>query len=135
MRETRIYARNPDTYPHPDLFDPSRWLPSGEYPTSPTTIPNALPTLHGYHQFGVGWRSCPGVAFTEAEAIALCSSVLACFRIELPRDRLGNEYVPDPKPTKCVIGGPQRFMCRVVPRHDEIGALRLEDLAESRKGL
>jgi cytochrome P450 len=60
---------NPEIYPHPERFDPNRFL--GTKPAPQTWLP-----------FGVGSRRCVGAEFVSAEMDIVLRTVLQNFRIQ-----------------------------------------------------
>jgi cytochrome P450 len=60
---------NPEIYPHPERFDPKRFL--GKQPAAQTWLP-----------FGVGSRRCVGADFVSAEMDIVLRTVLQNFRIQ-----------------------------------------------------
>ncbi|KAK5445352.1 hypothetical protein LTS15_010133 [Exophiala xenobiotica] len=55
--------RDPDLYPDPETFNPSRWL-SPEYPTFREPL-DKFPNLQNFSAFGFGRRICPGMNLAE----------------------------------------------------------------------
>ena len=101
-------SRDPEIYPNPEIFNPARWL-EPEYPTYKAPL-TAHPSLNGYHQFGSGWRVCPGVAQTELELLTVCAGILRAFKLERNVGEDGKAIEPDPwKMSSNVIGGPLEF--------------------------
>jgi cytochrome P450 len=116
-------SRDPALYPSPESFNPARWL-APEFPSYREPL-TAHPTLAGYHQFGVGRRSCPGVDLTEVELVIACSALLATFTMRPKRAADGTEILPDAGPkamTTNLIGGALPFDFDLSVRSDETRA-------------
>ncbi|KAF2840425.1 cytochrome P450 [Patellaria atrata CBS 101060] len=97
-------ARNPALYPSAESFLPERWLEPA-FPTYRAPL-TEHPRLDGHHQFGSGWRRCPGVPLVEAEMLVACAALVQGFEW---REREGVSVDPD-RWTSNVIGGPLEFV-------------------------
>ncbi|KAK6988945.1 cytochrome P450, partial [Favolaschia claudopus] len=92
---------DPETYPKPDKFDPTRYL--RPFPQrDPRTV-----------CFGFGRRVCPGKYLAEVSLFCTVASILATFDIS---------RAPGPLPvhenTQGTISHPKPFDCVVKPRSD-----------------
>jgi cytochrome P450 len=81
-----LIHRNPDHWPNPEGFDPTRFLP------------RAAPTRHkfAYLPFGAGRRQCVGSTFATLEAVLLLATITQRFRLNLVP---GAHPVPQPTVT------------------------------------
>ncbi|KAH7298517.1 hypothetical protein KP509_25G047600 [Ceratopteris richardii] len=71
---------NPDFFPDPQKFDPSRF----EVPPKPNT----------FMPFGAGAHSCPGSEFAKLEMLVLIHHLTTKFRWELDDSKTGTECSP-----------------------------------------
>ena len=101
-------SRDSALYPDAEVYDPGRWLDeSSPCFKGPLT---EHPRLVGHHQFGVGKRTCPGVALSEAELLVACAALVWAFEMRPAIGEDGTERRPDPdRMTSNVIGGPLPF--------------------------
>lgn len=117
---------NPDTYPNPFDFDPTRYLPSSD--PKPQPDPREV-------AFGWGRRRCPGVAIADDYVFATLCTALATLDISNARTKTGVPInTPHPKVetgmwkyTTGSISHPEPFDVDVVPRS---GAAVIVDGAE-----
>jgi cytochrome P450 len=65
--------RNPTLFPEPQRFLPDRWL-------------NLNPGPYEYLPFGIGARTCPGLALATLQMKISLAMLLQRYRLELPRD-------------------------------------------------
>lgn len=117
---------NPDTYPKPFEFDPTRYL--SQPPAKPQPDPREI-------AFGWGRRRCPGIAIADDYVfITLCTS-LATLEISDARSKTGTPIsIPRPdcesdmwRYTTGSISHPEPFGVTVVPRAEMVDLLRKFD--------
>ncbi|KAI9709926.1 MAG: hypothetical protein M1820_003004 [Bogoriella megaspora] len=84
--------REPELYPGPEDFDPTRWLD----PTFPTYREplSTYPNLNNFSAFGFGRRFCPGHAVAERSLHLLCARIAWVCDIKRAKDKAGHEIVP-----------------------------------------
>lgn len=84
--------RDPELYPDPDTFNPSRWL-DPSFPTyrEPLTV---YPNLQNYTAFGHGRRICQGISIAENSANLQVALLAWGSDIGRARDEEGNEIIP-----------------------------------------
>ncbi|KAI0086252.1 cytochrome P450 [Irpex rosettiformis] len=108
---------DPEIYPNPDTFDPSRFVSeTGE----PTDVPNPYNVCFGY-----GRRICPGMNFADASVFLWSTMVLAVFDISKAVGSDGKVIVPAAEHTSSVISHPKPFKCLIVPRSEKARRLIL----------
>ncbi|KUI57327.1 O-methylsterigmatocystin oxidoreductase [Cytospora mali] len=98
------FTHDPAVYPHPELFDPSRFLG-----------PNPAPDPRNY-VFGFGRRICPGKQFADMSVWLTLVRSLAVFDIKKGLDKTGKEIEPEMKFTPGIISHPEPFAVRITPR-------------------
>lgn len=82
----RAILRDKNRYPHPEIFDPSRFLTEdGELDPR---IPDPI------EAFGYGRRICPGRYFALDVLWLSIANILATFKIEKALDERGNVIEP-----------------------------------------
>ncbi|KZV90505.1 cytochrome P450 [Exidia glandulosa HHB12029] len=81
----RAFTHDPDIYPDPDSFEPSRFIrtPSHEPEKDPSHI-----------VFGFGRRKCPGILLAEDVVWLVCAMTLASVIISKARDSKGSDIEP-----------------------------------------
>lgn len=84
--------RDPELYPHPDLFDPDRWL-KPQYPTYREPL-SVYPNIQNYSCFGFGRRICPGQNIAERSLNIQIAMVLWACEISKAVDSNGSEIDP-----------------------------------------
>ncbi|PIL25374.1 cytochrome P450 [Ganoderma sinense ZZ0214-1] len=102
--------RDPELYPQPDEFMPSRFLDTAGnldvHGRDPTDV-----------VFGFGRRICPGRHFADSALFILCASVLSAFEIGPP---VGEDGVPIPFKREaadhCVVSHPKVHQYTMKPR-------------------
>ncbi|KII91146.1 hypothetical protein PLICRDRAFT_51332 [Plicaturopsis crispa FD-325 SS-3] len=107
--------RDPKTYPDPEIFDPTRFIPSEgiEIQKDPRSI-----------AFGFGRRICPGMHLAEDSLFIACAMSLAVFDIT---KAVENGIVVEPivDMTQGNISHPVPFKCSIKPRSEKAKALIL----------
>lgn len=106
--------QDPEMYPSPKIFDPSRFLSSSTESTSLNPDPRT-------YVFGFGRRICVGNLFADNVLFISIASILACFDIK-KKVVDGKEVVPEVKYLKH-IGRPEPFVCDITLRSETAGAL------------
>ncbi|KAG7022447.1 Abscisic acid 8'-hydroxylase 4 [Cucurbita argyrosperma subsp. argyrosperma] len=88
----RNIHHNPDYFPNPQIFDPSRF--------------EVAPRPNTFMPFGNGVHSCPGNELAKLEILVLLHHLITKFRWEVVGSQSGIQYGPFPVP---VNGLPARF--------------------------
>ncbi|KAL5788317.1 hypothetical protein ACOSP7_005266 [Xanthoceras sorbifolium] len=88
----RNIHHNPEFFPDPQIFDPSRF--------------EAAPKPNTFMPFGNGVHACPGNHLAKLEILILIHHLLTKFRWEVVGSQSGIEYAPFPVPQQ---GLPARF--------------------------
>ncbi|KAK2665084.1 hypothetical protein Ddye_003658 [Dipteronia dyeriana] len=88
----RNIHHNPDFFPDPQIFDPSRF--------------EVAPRPNTFMPFGNGVHACPGNHLAKLEILILLHHLLTKFRWEVEGSQSGIEYAPFPIPKQ---GLPARF--------------------------
>ncbi|KAI4389538.1 hypothetical protein MLD38_001754 [Melastoma candidum] len=88
----RNIHHDPEFFPDPDIFDPSRF--------------EVTPKPHTFMPFGIGVHSCPGNELAKLEIMTLVHHLVRKFRWEIMGKHDGTEYSPFPVPQD---GLPARF--------------------------
>jgi len=95
---------NPDYYPNPAKFDPTRFLdPSGKVVRDPKLIP-----------FQAGKRICLGEPLARLELFIILASLISRFRFHFPDD----QPMPDVKPIIGFVCTPSPYKVHVENRND-----------------
>ncbi|EKM56473.1 uncharacterized protein PHACADRAFT_253615, partial [Phanerochaete carnosa HHB-10118-sp] len=109
------FLHDPEVYPNPSEFDPTRYLP--EDGKAPSLDPRN-------YCFGFGRRICPGLHLADASVWLTCATVLAAFDIKkLVHDGKIVEVVPEY--TSGTVSHPKPFKCDIKPRSAKARALIL----------
>jgi hypothetical protein len=118
----RAILHNPEDYPDPDVFNPSRYLtPEGTLDSSVRDPGTAC--------FGFGRRTCPGRHISTASLFAVVSTLLATVEIVRAKDANGNEIVPVVDVTDGVLSHPKPFPWAVRARSQHAEELLSQALA------
>jgi cytochrome P450 len=98
----RAILHDPEDYPDPEVFNPSRYLtPEGTLDPSVRDPSTAC--------FGFGRRTCPGRHVATASLFAVVSTLLATVDIVRAKDAEGNEIVPVVDVTSGILSHPKPF--------------------------
>ncbi|KAI9812339.1 MAG: hypothetical protein M1827_004788 [Pycnora praestabilis] len=120
--------RDPELYPDPETFNPSRWL-SSSYPTYQEPL-TRYPNLSNFSAFGFGRRICPGQNIAERSLNILTARIAWACTIRKKRDAQGKEIeVPWYDYTAGFNVQPKPFQFEVMPRNE----LRLKILGQAWK--
>lgn len=121
-----LILHDPEIYPDPFTFNPSRWLIKTEKGLE--LNPNAPePTA----AFGFGRRSCPGRHFADNALFINISSILTCFSISAldasgrPTDHIEEKF------TDGIIIYPEPFKVSITPRSQKVALMINEAVAQS----
>ncbi|KAF9461985.1 cytochrome P450 [Collybia nuda] len=101
-------THDPELYPSPDNFDPTRHL-GEDAQTDPFKF-----------VFGFGRRTCPGSHFAEVSLFLNMASILATFDIKKALGPDGKEIDPPKEWTTGVTSHLKPFNCRIIPRSQDI---------------
>ncbi|KAF8069228.1 cytochrome P450 [Lyophyllum atratum] len=105
------YTHDPNLYPDPFEFTPSRFLPT------PQGTP--LPPDPRLYIFGFGRRRCPGSELADNGLYMMMTTVLALFKILPEVGGDGEDVMPPVEYTTTLTCHPVPFKCRIVPRSRE----------------
>ncbi|KAI0761422.1 cytochrome P450 [Irpex lacteus] len=107
---------DPDTYPNPEVFDPSRHVTeTGE----PTDGPNVYDVCFGY-----GRRICPGMHFADSSVYIWCAMILAVYDISKAVEN-GQPIDPIDAYTTGAVSHPKPFKYAIKPRNEKAERLIL----------
>jgi hypothetical protein len=98
----RAIMHNPEDYPNPETFNPSRYL----------TLEGKLdPSIRDPRTacFGFGRRMCPGRHLADASLFAMVSTLLATVNIVRAKDADGKEIIPEVDVTSGILSHPKPF--------------------------
>ncbi|KAL4936814.1 hypothetical protein BDV06DRAFT_233009 [Aspergillus oleicola] len=102
------FTHDPKTYPNPEIFDPTRFLPSTH-----ANSKEAQPDPHTL-TFGFGRRICPGRILADSTIFLSIAESLAVFNISPDREGSARaEFLPG------VISHPVPFSLTIKPRSEE----------------
>lgn len=87
----RHMLHDPRIYPHPEKFDPERFLGSNAQPDPRRVV------------FGFGRRTCVGSGLADASIYISCAMALAVFHISSALDDLDRAMLPDVSYTQGTI--------------------------------
>jgi cytochrome P450 len=105
----RAILHDPEDYPDPESFNPSRYLtPDGTLDPSVRDPRTAC--------FGFGRRICPARHLADATLFAMVSTLLATVEVVPAKDGHGNEIVPEVDMTSGLISHPKPFAWAAKPR-------------------
>ncbi|KAG9316164.1 cytochrome P450 [Chiua virens] len=85
-----VILRDPDVFPNPEQFDPSRFLKTAE--GSAIARETIESTVYGW-----GKRTCPGRHVGYSALFIMISHILRCFDVVKPLDDAGDEFEPVPE--------------------------------------
>ncbi|KJA21663.1 hypothetical protein HYPSUDRAFT_687524 [Hypholoma sublateritium FD-334 SS-4] len=109
-------AHNPEKYPEPETFDPSRFLDENGHLNDDNV---------GY-VFGFGRRICPGRHLASDSVWLTIATVLQNFDIQKKRDSNGKEIPISGEYSDGLIAHPVPFECTITPRSTASRDLILE---------
>ncbi|KAK3312719.1 cytochrome P450 [Apodospora peruviana] len=125
--------RDPNLYPEPDVFKPSRYL--GKDLSAAEYMNSSDPYERDHFAYGAGRRSCPGVHVAEKSLFIVISRILWGFDI---RKKLGPDGVVPIEPTQRMMPGflsvPEPFECQITPRsaeHERVIRLAYDEQAKT----
>ncbi|EJU00018.1 cytochrome P450 [Dacryopinax primogenitus] len=108
---------DPELFPNPSTFDPSRFLDSNGQIRNPP--PDTHDDLLG---FGHGRRVCPGKDLAMNSLFILIATLLWALDFKLPLDETGKEIAPDPMGMIDIVIAvhPKPFKINPVPRFPDV---------------
>ncbi|KAJ3485032.1 hypothetical protein NLI96_g5229 [Meripilus lineatus] len=109
------FLHDPDVYPNPSVFDPTRFLRSDGH--TPQRDPRDL-------AFGFGRRICPGMNLADTSVFISCAMSLAVFDIRKPVEN-GRVIEPVYGALSGTVSHPLPFQCDIKPRGAKAEALVL----------
>ncbi|KAG6847021.1 hypothetical protein H0H93_010588 [Arthromyces matolae] len=107
-----LIAHDPNIYPDPFKFDPTRFHNSEKPQLDPQTF-----------VYGFGRRACPGKELANANMFLFISMMLACFDIKKALDTEGNEITPNIKFGSGTVSHPEPFPFDIKIRSADAEAL------------
>lgn len=115
MNNVWAIHQDPERYPEPRKFDPSRYdndtLSLGDSAANPD------PRRRDQFTFGAGRRICPGIHVAERSLFLGISRILWAFNIEPALGEDGSPIYPDQdRLTQGFVCAPESFPVRIVPR-------------------
>ncbi|KAF9222448.1 cytochrome P450 [Gyrodon lividus] len=115
-------AHDESRYPEPFEFTPERFLNPDGTLTSDDVLNIA---------FGFGRRICVGRHFANLSLWSAMSTILAVFKLSLPKDEDGREVSFEPKWAAGITTHPLPFPCSFVPRIPGMDAKKLEEMIKA----
>ncbi|KAF9235264.1 cytochrome P450 [Melanogaster broomeanus] len=115
-------AHDESKYSKPFEFIPERFL----NPDGTLTSDDVL-----HIAFGFGRRICAGRHFADVTLWSAMSTILALFKLSVPKDEGGNEVSFEPQWTSGISTYPLPFPCSIVPRIPGMDANKLEELIDA----
>ncbi len=107
--------RDPERYPEPRKFDPSRY--DNDTQSLGDSAANPDPRKRDQFTFGAGRRICPGIHVAERSLFLGISRMLWAFNIEPAQQENGSPIYPDQERlTQGFLCAPEPFPVRIVPR-------------------
>lgn len=121
---------DPDRYPNPEIFDPSRY--EDDYQSALEAANNPDVSKRDSFAFGAGRRICPGLHVSERTLFLALARLLWAYRIE-PEDA-GCLPVQHSFPDG-FVAIPDPFKAKFVPRNEERVKVIKREWEECSKGL
>ncbi|KAI1144904.1 cytochrome P450 [Nemania diffusa] len=110
--------RDPDRYPQPDVFDPTRFASTQESVSQEGVPESNIKSDH--FAFGAGRRQCPGLYVAERSMVLSAARFLWAFNFSKAVDELGREISPPGDNfSNGVVATPLPFKANIVCRSPE----------------
>lgn len=110
LPNTWAIMHDPEIFPNPFDFDPSRYI------NVQGKVDSTLPSPETSGAFGFGRRICPGSHFSDDALFIFVASLLTTFNITPPRDEHGNPIHLELKVQSRVVASPVPFECEFTVR-------------------
>lgn len=114
----RALNNDPERYPSPEVFDPTRWTSDSQ--TSAESSANHDATKRDHFSFGAGRRICPGMHIADRSLFLAISRFLWAFDVKCPIDEAtGQAIVPAFNDnTDGLASYPKPFQAHIHPREE-----------------
>jgi hypothetical protein len=125
----RAIHNDPNLWPNPSAFDPSRYL---NYSASAAHYMNSADASERDHfSYGAGRRACPGIHVAERSLFINVSRVLWGFNL---RKKIGkDEKEVEAKMAPGFFSVPELFECDITPRSEQHAEVMREESEKAEK--
>jgi cytochrome P450 len=130
---SRAIHNDPDLWPNPSAFDPSRYL---KYTASAAYYMNSTDASERDHfSYGAGRRACPGIHVAERSLFINVSRVLWGFNLRKKVGADGKEVEVSAKMAPGFFSVPEPFECDIKPRSGKHTLMmRVQSVRAEREG-
>jgi cytochrome P450 len=127
----RAIHNNPDVWPNPSVFDPSRYL--NHTASAAHYMNSADPAERDHFSYGAGRRACPGIHVAERSLFINISRVLWGFNIKRKFGQDGKEIEVTAKMAPGFFSVPEHFECDIIPRSERHADIMKEESGKAEK--
>jgi hypothetical protein len=121
----RAIHNDPDLWPNPTAFDPSRYL---NHTASAAHYMNSTDASERDHfSYGAGRRACPGIHVAERSLFINVSRVLWGFNLRKKIGKDGKEVEVSAKMAPGFFSVPDPFECDITPRSEKHAVIMREE--------